>query len=51
MPLFEITEVVRYRLYADDAEDAIDVLVHDDDPDQYFYTVDDRQAKEIGENE
>jgi hypothetical protein len=85
MPLFEITEVVRYRIYADDKDDAIEVLVNDDDPDQFFfaasdrscvrpfstsrsiisafcrsqaprfmvlaYTVDKREAKEIGENE
>ena len=51
MPLFEITEVIRYRIYADDKDDAIEVLVNDDDPDQFFYTVDKREAKEIGENE
>ena len=50
MPLFEVTEVVRYRIYADDEEDAIEILIRDEDPDQYFHTVISRNATEIGEN-
>lgn len=48
MPLFEVTEVVRYRIHAEDWEEAIEVLTQADDPDQYFYCVDGRTSVEVG---
>ena len=51
MPLYEVIEVTRYRLYASSQAEAIDVLVQADEPDEFFHSVDAREAREIGENE
>lgn len=50
MPLFEITELVRYRINARTAEEALDVYLDDDEPDQFFFTVDNREVREIHED-
>lgn len=51
MPFFEVTETTRYRLYAEDEEEAIDIIANVDDPDEFFHAVISRGAVEIGEND
>ena len=50
MPLFEITELVRYRLNARSASHAEEVYLDSDNPDEFFYTVDQRGVREIHED-
>lgn len=51
MAVFIVTEVVQYRVEAETAEDAIEVIVQTDELNDYFHAVTDRYAVPEGGGE